>query len=253
MDQAASEHPGAIQRKIELNQVRVKRHPGEQQGESRHWALRQRARIQTKTGKLLHGYTAEQQQALQAAEELAQTCHYEAEHTHQVTYLALRLFDELRKLHHLGMRERYYLECAGILHDIGWIEGWKGHHKAALKIILRTSMLPMENRERLIIGSVARYHTKALPGLRHDHFAALRPADQQVVRVLAALLRLADALDRTHHSHIRDVQCKISGDKIRLRYRAPTRNRKEEKAARKSSDLMEQVFGRKLSIQWRPI
>ncbi|MEA4906585.1 MAG: HD domain-containing protein, partial [Anaerolineaceae bacterium] len=78
---------------------------------------------------------------MQAVLQLARNCEYEVQHSHQVTFLALRLFDELKTLHQLGDRERRWLEYAGILHDIGWIEGWKGHHKATLRIILTTPTL----------------------------------------------------------------------------------------------------------------
>ncbi len=83
-----------------------------------------------------------QQNELSTVLRLAQTCDYEANHSHQVTRLALRLFDELESLHHLGQEPRFWLECAGILHDIGWIEGWRNHHKTALRVILTTPLLP---------------------------------------------------------------------------------------------------------------
>lgn len=84
----------------------------------------------------------DQQPVLQAVLRLAQTCEFEVNHTWQVTHLALRLFDELQELHNLSQNERSWLIYAGILHDIGWIEGWKEHHKVTLRIILTTPMLP---------------------------------------------------------------------------------------------------------------
>jgi exopolyphosphatase/pppGpp-phosphohydrolase len=194
-------------------------------------------------------YSLEQVQVLRAAENLGRTCHYESDHTNHVTTLALQLFDGLQRLHQLGPQHRFYLQCAGIMHDIGWIEGWKGHHKASLRIILRTTLLPLEHRERLIVGSVARYHTRALPGLHHDHFAALAPADRDAVLVLAACLRLADALDRTHRGQVQSVRCRISRRKIRILYRAAKRQLKNEKAALKNSDLLKLVFNRDIGIR----
>ena len=126
-----------------------------------------------------------------------------------MTLLALRLFDELQPLHGLGATERFWLHCAGLLHDIGWIEGRKGHHKTALRMILTTPDLPFERREREIIGCVARYHRRGLPTLKHEAFAALSAPDQRVVRRLAAILRVADGLDRTHQGIVKDVTCAI--------------------------------------------
>ena len=195
-------------------------------------------------------FTAAQSHVLIAARKLGRTCGYEASHASQVTRLALRLFQELAPLHHLDGTARYYLVVAGILHDIGWVEGGKNHHKTALDIILNSALLPVNSRERLIIGSVVRYHYGALPDLKHDHFAALQPDGQQLVSYLAALLRLADGLDQPHHLQVRDLKCEISEEEIRLWYLAPARARAEEKAARAKSDLLKQVYQRHFSIHW---
>ena len=195
---------------------------------------------------------AKNQSTLQAVTKLAQTCEYEANHTHQVTFLALRLFDDLQGLHKLGQQERLWLQCAGILHDIGWIEGWHGHHKTALRIILNTPLLPFESKERLIIGSIARYHRKALPDPhQHDHFATLSHPEQDVVRKLSAFLRLADGLDRTHCSRVKDLKCSITPRKIVVQCAVGSEPLEEAEAALAKSDLLQVVFKRKLILEWK--
>ena len=151
---------------------------------------------------------------LQAVLQLAEKCDHEPAHARHVTLLALRLFDELQPLHGLGATERFWLHCAGLLHDIGWIKGRKGHHKTALRMILTTPDLPFERREREIIGCVARYHRRGLPTLKHEAFAALSAPDQRVVRRLAAILRVADGLDRTRQGIVKDVTCAIGKSQV---------------------------------------
>ncbi len=198
--------------------------------------------------------TPQQENALQACLQLAQTLEYEEEHTHQVTRLALRLFDEMHDLHRLGEEERFWLQCAGILHDIGWVEGWKGHHKTALRIIQTTQLLPFESKERLIIGSIARYHRKALPDPRHDHFAALDPPEQDKVRTLSAFLRTADGLDATHQSRVRDLVVQIRKKKIVIHCAIKTLTAiEEETTATQKSDLLEMVFNRSVSFRWKSL
>ena len=102
----------------------------------------------------------------------------DSRHSIHVTWLALRLFDELRPLHELGAEERFYLEAAGLLHDVGMMEKSGSHHKQSLHVIQNAALLPLDSRERMVIGSIARYHRKAMPSLRHDHFAALELDDQ---------------------------------------------------------------------------
>ncbi|MBE3144236.1 MAG: HD domain-containing protein [Planctomycetes bacterium] len=195
---------------------------------------------------------AQNQSTLLAVTKLAQTCEYETTHTHQVTFLALRLFDDLQGLHNLGQQERLWLQCAGILHDIGWIEGWHGHHKTALRIILNTPLLPFKSKERLIIGSIARYHRKALPDPhQHDHFATLSHPEQNVVRKLSAFLRLADGLDRTHCSRVKDLKCSVTPRKIVVQCFVGSIPLEEAEAALAKSDLLQVVFKRKLILEWK--
>ena len=191
--------------------------------------------------------------ALTAVIRLAQTCEYDTSHTHQVTRLALRLYDQLQPLHNLGPEARDWLHYAGLLHDIGWIEGWKEHHKVSLRIILDTPLLPFSNKERLIIGSIARYHRKALPNIKHDHFAALSEEERSLVETLASMLRLADGLDSSHQSRVRDVTCRVTQKKIVFHCLAPVQPQEEEKAALGKSDLISSVFKRKVEIAWKPI
>ena len=190
----------------------------------------------------------DQQDILKTVLRLAQTCEYELEHTNQVTFLAVRLFDELQNLHQLGEIERSWLVYAALLHDIGWIEGWKSHHKVTLRIILNTPMLPFNNIERLIIGSIARYHHKALPELSHDHYAALSPGQRQRVDILAGCLRLADGLDRSHQQLITDLKCKVTKKKIRITCESSQPALEEYAAAQSKKNLLEMAFSRSVQV-----
>lgn len=191
----------------------------------------------------------DQNRKLAAVIELARTCESEYEHVAHVSNLTLRLFDDCVSLHKLGEKDRFLLQCAAILHDIGWVEGWKDHHKAALRIILETPMLPLNHRERLIIGSIARYHRKALPVLSHDHYAALNPQDRKTVQILSAFLRLADGLDKTHCTKIRDVHCKIKKQRIEVLCASAFPSPEEWKGGVEKADLLSLVFDREIIIK----
>jgi hypothetical protein len=192
----------------------------------------------------------EGERRLRAVLRLARDCDYEREHTHHVTHLALRLFDELEPLHRLGAAERFWLRCGSLLHDIGWIEGQKSHHKTSLHLILGAPELPLDERERFIVGSVARYHRGALPKDKHDHFAALSPVDQRVVTILAAILRVADGLDRTHANVVDDLRCALSRHKIVVDCVARGNAEPERERTLAKGDLLERAFGRQLTVTW---
>jgi exopolyphosphatase/pppGpp-phosphohydrolase len=196
---------------------------------------------------------ADQLEIVKAITALGLTCGYEAEHTEHVTRLSLRIFDDLQKLHKLNSQHRFWLICAGLLHDIGWSEGWRGHHKIGLRIIQETPMLPFDSKERLLIGSIARYHRQALPNLKHDHYAALESEERMVVDKLAAFLRLADGLDRTHRALVRDLACKYNDKKIVVHCASRTPAREEAESGKEKGYLLEKVFKRKLVIRWRSL
>lgn len=187
---------------------------------------------------------------LQAVQHLSERYRSD-EHPQQVTRLALRLFDELQPLHGFDQRERFWLQCAGLLHDIGWAEGWKGHHKTSLRMILEDPTLPFPRRERLIIGSIARYHRRALPSQEHGHYAALKPKDQRVVSVLAALLRVADGLDCSHRSVIEDLAVQTTAKRISIRLQVGEEAEEERQDALDKGSLLEEVFFRTLTIEGR--
>ena len=187
---------------------------------------------------------------LKSVYDVAKQCNYEARHTRHVTKLALTVFDDLIELHHLGRQERFYLLCAALLHDIGvHTDGPHAHHKTTLNIILNTPLLKFNQKERLMIGSVARYHRRALPSLKHDHFRALNPEERKIVTILASMLRIADGLDYSHRSRIQRVQTSFSKNKIKFTCYAKKFPVKQEiTSAQKKSNLLEQTFGRKIII-----
>ena len=130
------------------------------------------------------------------------------EHHMQITQLALRFFDGLIKVHQLGKRERCWLECAAILHDVGLSKARSGHHKTTARLILNDIQLPFTSQERRIIASVARYHRKSLPKQRHYNLATFDRITIQKIKFLASLLRVADGLDYCHQSLIRSLNIK---------------------------------------------
>lgn len=182
---------------------------------------------------------------------LARRCRYEREHTHQVTRLSLELFDALKALHKLGARERFWLHCGSLLHDIGWIEGQQGHHKTALRLIMGAADLPFERREREIVGLIARYHRKALPSDRHKYYGSLSTADQHRVAVLGGLLRVADGLDRSHYRVVRGIRCEVTAGEIAVVCTVADAAGAEVAAATKKADLLERALGRSVTIRVR--
>jgi putative phosphoesterase len=205
------------------------------------------------TGESSRWRRGQSEKVLQAVLALATRCRYEREHTHQVTRLALDLFDQLKSLHQMGAQERFWLQCGALLHDIGWTEGQQGHHKTAMRLIMADPRLPLERREREIVALVARYHRKALPNDEHRHYGNLTAADQRRVGMLGGILRVADGLDRTHGSVVQALTCKASNREIVITCNVREAADSEVATAKKKADLLESVLGRAVTIKLRRV
>ncbi|MBC8102465.1 MAG: Ppx/GppA family phosphatase [Cytophagales bacterium] len=135
----------------------------------------------------------------------------EEAHARQVTRLTLRLFDQAKEagLHPYGPAERELLEYAALVHDIGVFVSHTGHHRHSYYLIRHSELAGFTDEEIEIIANLAYFHRKSPPKKRHAHYQALARDDQQMVRPLAALLRLAEGLDRSHLGLVRDVSLKV--------------------------------------------
>jgi exopolyphosphatase/guanosine-5'-triphosphate,3'-diphosphate pyrophosphatase len=119
--------------------------------------------------------------------------------------LALQLFDQLEEILKVPAEARQWLEYAALMHDIGHHIGHKDHQKHSYYLISHGELLGFQPEELQIIALTVRYHQKATPKEGDEGYAALSKNDRRTVRTLSALLRVADALDRSHYGVVRDL------------------------------------------------
>ncbi|MBA2564405.1 MAG: Ppx/GppA family phosphatase [Gemmatimonadetes bacterium] len=179
---------------------------------------------------------------LRSAHELLHKTSSDLAHATHVARIALQLFDDLAERHGLDGDARQILHFAGLLHDIGLDVGHRRHHKHSYYLIVNGALRGFTSREIAMIGAVARYHRNALPRVRHPEMAALRKADQRVVRVLAGLLRVADGLDRGHNQTVEAVHCRAAGTRATFYVLTWHDAEIELWGARRKIDLFTRVF-----------
>jgi exopolyphosphatase/guanosine-5'-triphosphate,3'-diphosphate pyrophosphatase len=171
-------------------------------------------------------------------------------HGQQTARLALRLFDVTTSIHGLGEREREWLEYAALLHDIGYAIQYRNHHKHAWYLITNANLDAFDQREIEIIAHVARYHRGPAPKARHPTLATLKPWQRRAIRRLAALLRLADALDRTHASRVDEIYCAIRRrNRVTLEVLSRYDVGLELESARERGRYFEKVFDCRLRLR----
>jgi exopolyphosphatase/guanosine-5'-triphosphate,3'-diphosphate pyrophosphatase len=152
--------------------------------------------------------------------ELGERCGYWSEHAQQVARLALSIFDQTRSVHGLGDREREWLEYASLLHDIGVHISYDRHHRHSYYLIKNGDLRGFDPQEIEVIALVARYHRQATPKKSHDGYGDLNGALRTTVRVLSAIVRLAEGLDRSHAQALGGIDLFPRGDDYLARLRA---------------------------------
>src|SRR4029077_15555027 len=178
--------------------------------------------------------------------ELARRCQFREDHGTHVARLALSIFDQTRRLHKLAAGDGELLEFAALLHDIGFYISPHRHHRHSAYLILNHAMTGFSRSEVRIIALAARHHRKVEPRRGRGLMRLLSKGDRRRVRYLAAILRIADALDRTHARLVRAVRCSISARTVEVRVDADGDPELELWAARRKGDLFEELCGRKL-------
>lgn len=184
---------------------------------------------------------------LNAARAFAATRDPDPDHAENVRKNSLVLFDTLQALHGLGAKERFLLEAAALLHDTGYATRPAEHQKGSRDVIIASHLPGFTPNELTVIACVARYHGKNRPKPTHKIYADLRKSSQERVRKLAALIRIADGLDRTHSGNTEPNTIEATKDAVTLRVRGGASQQDLDAAARKA-DLFEDVFGVRFQI-----
>src|SRR5947209_15589161 len=174
-------------------------------------------------------------------------------HARYVMYLSQRLFEATRPLHELDEHALRLLERGAFLHNTGMMIEARRHHKHSYRLIRETKLPDFSDEERHEIACIARYHRRALPSNSHEEFASLSRRARKRVSVLAALVRIADALDYSHDGRVLDItsipeQCDDETWTLSLKTRPLADLDAELEHAYDKADLFEKVFKHKLQL-----
>ena len=179
---------------------------------------------------------------------MARTYRYQKPHANHVRYLAGRLFEQLAPLHGCGPAEKELLDAAALLHDIGTIIAYDGHHKHTETLIHYNGLPGYSPREIALIALLARYHRKGRPEIA-GYEAVLKSRDVTLLRRLAAILRLAEFLERGRNAAVDDVITNWTDDTLRLTLIADEHPAVELwETERNALPLVEEAFERTLIL-----
>ena len=170
------------------------------------------------------------------------------DHSLHVVRLALALFDSLAATLELPPDLRDLLGAAALWHDTGQRRGLEQHHRASFDLIMAQPLVGFSAEEQRVIANIARYHRRSNPSREHPGYRALPRRMRSVVDTLAALLRIAEALDAGHLQVVRSLTCVDHGGYVTVKVAAATWPMLEIERAQERAGLFRQVFGRDIEF-----
>jgi exopolyphosphatase/guanosine-5'-triphosphate,3'-diphosphate pyrophosphatase len=188
-------------------------------------------------------------QVITSAIQLGRKYLFDEQHALTTARLAVKLFDETKPLHNLSLDYRLLLEAAALLHDIGQFVNVIDHHKHTQYLLAASPVIGLDESQMAIVGNVARYHRKSLPKPQHELYRALSSKNRVVVSKLAAILRLADAMDNEHGAKVQDFAAEYKKPKFTIKLQGEGDLLLEKWALMKKAAMFEEIFSLKLLVQ----
>jgi exopolyphosphatase/guanosine-5'-triphosphate,3'-diphosphate pyrophosphatase len=182
---------------------------------------------------------------------LARRCNWAEAHARRVAQLSLELFDVTATIHQLGAADRELLEFAALLHDIGEHVASTGHHKHGAYLVRNGQLRGFAPDEVELLAAIVRWHRRGEPRVS-DEFPLLDTAAIDRVRTLAAILRVADGLDRSRNQNVYGLDAMVTPSLILLRLRALDDAELEIWGARRKRALLEKVLDREIELTTHP-
>jgi exopolyphosphatase/guanosine-5'-triphosphate,3'-diphosphate pyrophosphatase len=174
---------------------------------------------------------------------------FDAAHGRHVARLALSIFDQIQDVHGLSRDDRRVLIAGAALHDVGLFINYRKHHKHALYIISQSDLPGLTPDEILMAANVARYHRKGEPAPHHEAYMALSEGQRTLVRKLAAIVRIADALDREHLQTVRELRVGAADGIATLEPLGGGELLLEKWAVQRKVAFFEKVFGVRVRVK----
>jgi len=191
---------------------------------------------------------AHRDQVMASALQIGRKYLFDEQHGVTTATHAAKLFDETRQLHRLGLENKLLLEVAALLHDIGHFINMTAHHKHTQYLLNSTPIIGLSPSQLAIVSNVARYHRKSFPKPQHEEYRMLSSKDRVVVSKLAALLRLADAMDNEHAARVVDFEAEYRKPKLKITLSGEGDLLLERWSLARKADLFTEVFSTKVVV-----
>ncbi len=179
--------------------------------------------------------------------------HASRNHYSIVEKFCIKIFDKLKKIHGLSGKERILLQAAAIMHDIGKIINIRTHYRHSYNIIKGFDIVGLNIRDIEIVACVCLYHSRIIPTLYDSVYMGLSENDRVIVSKLTSILRLADALDRSHEQKFQDINVRLEENVLTIYVTTDKNIELEEWSFKDKGLFFEEVFGIKTVLRKKKV
>lgn len=183
------------------------------------------------------------EQIIRSAIALGRKFGFDETHARNVAELSRSLFRQLQDEHELGPRFELILYVAALLHEAGLFIGTASYHKHSMYLIQNSELFGLSKNDLRLVSLVARYHRRASPKSSHAGYAQLDREQRIAVSKLAAILRVADALDDSHSGRAGQIRCSREKSRLVVTVSNVTDLSLEQLALQQKGTLFEEIFG----------
>ncbi|NLF72270.1 MAG: Ppx/GppA family phosphatase [Candidatus Anammoximicrobium sp.] len=191
-------------------------------------------------------------QIVRSAVDFGRRFGFDEPHGRQVAELSRMLFRALQPEHQLGYRHEVILYVAALLHDVGYAVSARSHHKHSMYLISNGDLFGLSQKDVQLAALIARYHRRSSPKPIHESYATLDWESRTQVVKLAAILRLADALDRNNNQRIKGLQCTREDGRWVISVPGADDLSVEQLAVQQKAGLFKEVYGMPVLVRNAP-
>lgn len=191
---------------------------------------------------ILQAYHDFEADIFSAARNIARRYKGNMNHTKNLEQSALAIFDAMKRYHGLGKRDRILIQLAAILHDCGKYVSMSQSGQASYYIILASEIIGITRAEREIVANVVRYNTEDFDFDDMELQNMDRDAYMRIVK-LVAILRISNAMDRSHKQKFMDVKAVIKKQELIITTCTKEDITLEKGLFKKKAEFFEEVYG----------
>ena len=189
------------------------------------------------------------QQIIRSALNLGSKYNFDEAHACHVAMTVSRLFEQLSNEHQLDSRYEVILHVAALLHEIGTYVSNRAMHKHSMYLIRNSEIFGLGKRFLLLVALVARYHRRASPQPSHEGYSVLNREERVAVSKMAAILRVAVALDESRSQRIHDFTCQAENSRLVISIPRAEDLSLEQLALKQNGSLFEEIFGLRVLLR----